>query len=54
MSTLEAEMDDIEEKVQDSEVVEITDCGRVSERTQGVAFMIFFEAASAPSNRLFV
>ena len=53
MSTLEAETD-IKNTVQATEAVEIIDCGPVSERTQGVTFLILFENGIPPHNKLFL
>ena len=51
MSTLEAETE-IKNTVQATEAVEIIDCGRVSERTQGVSFLILFELGTPPMDKL--
>ena len=51
MSTLEAETD-IKKTVQDTEVVELIDCGRVSKSTRGFPFMILFELGTPPYNTL--
>jgi hypothetical protein len=51
MNTLEAEKE-ITSVVQGTEAVEIIDCGRVSERTQGVSFTILFELGLPPMNTL--
>ena len=51
MSTLEAEKD-VKNTVQATEAVEIIDCGRASDRTRGVSFLILFEQGSAPYNKL--
>jgi hypothetical protein len=53
MSTLETETD-IKNTVQATEAVEIIDCGRVSERTQGTSFLILFELGAPPLNKLFL
>jgi hypothetical protein len=53
MSTLEAETE-IKNTVQATEAVEIIDCGRASERTNGVAYLLFFELGTPPNNRLFI
>ena len=52
MSTLEAETD-IKNTVQSTEAVEIIDCGRVSECTQGGMFFVFTEPSTPPLNKLF-
>lgn len=49
MSTLEIER---KIKVQATEAVELIDCGRASERTQGVSFLILFESGIPPLNKL--
>ena len=51
MSTLEIER---KIKVQATEAVEIIDCGRASERTQGVTFLFLFEMGTPPHNKLFL
>jgi hypothetical protein len=51
MSTLEIERN-IKNTVQATEAVEIIDCGRASERTQGVSFLILFENGTPPLNKL--
>jgi len=51
MSTLEIERT-IKNTVQATEAVEIIDCGRASERTQGVSFLILFENGTPPLNKL--
>jgi uncharacterized protein with von Willebrand factor type A (vWA) domain len=53
MSTLEVETD-IKKTVQATEAVEIIDCGRASERTQGVPILLFFELGTPPTDRLFL
>jgi len=53
MSTLEIERK-IKNTVQATEAVEITDCGRASERTQGVSFMFLFELGIPPHDKLFL
>jgi hypothetical protein len=50
MSTLEIER---KIKVQATEAVELIDCGRASERTQGVSFTILFESGIPPHDKLF-
>lgn len=51
MSTLEIETE-IKNAVQATDAVEIIDCGRVSERTQGFAWLIVFEGSYPPFNTL--
>ena len=51
MSTLEIER---KIKVQATEAVELIDCGRASERTQGLAFLLLFEAAIPPNDRTLI
>ena len=53
MSTLEATRES-KNTVQATEAVEIIDCGRASERTQGVSFLILFELGAPPHNKLFL
>ena len=53
MSTLEIERK-IKNTVQATEAVEIIDCGRASERTQGLAFLLLFEAAIPPNDRTLI
>ena len=53
MSTLEIERK-IKNTVQATEAVEIIDCGRASERTQGVSFLILFESGAPPHDKLFL
>ena len=53
MSTLEIETE-IKNTVQATDAVEIIDCGRASERTQGVPLLLFFELGTPPSNKLFL
>lgn len=53
MGTLENERK-IKNTVQATEAVEIIDCGRASERTQGVSFLILFEMGTPPQNKLFL
>ena len=53
MSTLEAEKE-IKKEMQGPEAVEIIDCGRVSERTQGIPLVLLWELGNAPNNRLFL
>ena len=45
MSALKQER---EEEVRAADAVEITDCGRASERTKGAPTFILFEVGSAP------
>ena len=52
MSTLEIERK-IKNTVQATEALEIIDCGRASERTQGVSFLILFESGAPPHDKLF-
>jgi len=52
MNTLKIETD-IKTAVQAAEAVEIIDCGRVSERTQGTTFLVLFELGAPPNNKLF-
>jgi hypothetical protein len=51
MSTLEIER---KIKVQATEAVEMIDCGRASERTQGVTFLFLFEMGTPPHNKRFL
>ena len=53
MSTLEAEKE-IKNTVQATEAVEIIDCGRASERTNGIPFLLLFELSAPPNNKLFL
>jgi hypothetical protein len=53
MSTLEAETE-IKNTVQATEAVEIIDCGRASERTQGLAFLFLFELGIPPNDRALI
>jgi len=53
MGTLEIERK-IKNTVQATEAVEIIDCGRASERTQGVSVLILFEMGTPPQNKLFL
>jgi hypothetical protein len=53
MSTLEAETE-LENTVQATEAIEIIDCGRASERTQGIAFLLLFELGIPPNDKLFL
>jgi len=51
MSTLEAEKD-TESPGETTGVVEIIDCGRASERTQGFAWLTMYEGGIPPHDRL--
>ncbi len=53
MSTLEVETD-IKKTVQATDTVRVIDCGRASERTQGVPILLLFELGVPPSNKLFL
>jgi hypothetical protein len=63
MNTLEVETE-IEQTVQAMKAVApearacgragIIDCGRASERTQGVPLLLLFELGTPPTNRLFL
>jgi len=63
MSTLEVETD-IKKTVQATDAVALKafasdksgmiDCGRASERTQGVPFLLLFELGTPPTNKLFI
>jgi hypothetical protein len=63
MSTLEAETD-IKKTVLATEAVPpevpasnrlaILDCGRASERTQGIPLLLMFELGTPPANKLFL
>jgi hypothetical protein len=53
MCTLEAEME-IKTSVQVPKAVEMIDCGRASERIQGLAFLLLFEAAIPPNDRTII
>jgi hypothetical protein len=52
MNTLEVEKD--QDPGPATDAVELTDCGRASERTCGVSWMLLFELATPPNNRLFL
>ena len=52
MNTLEAETDN-KDTAQTTEVVQLLDCGRASERTRGTSFLILFELGAPPLNKLF-
>jgi hypothetical protein len=51
MSTLKVETE-IKNSAQATDAVEIVDCGRASERTQGFILFLFWEAGTAPTNRM--
>ena len=51
MSTLEIERK-VKNTVQATDAVEIIDCGRASERTQGFSFLLLFELGIPPNNTL--
>jgi len=53
MSTLEVEKD-LDNAVQAREAVEMMDCGRASERTRGVPFLLPFELGTPPNDSLFL
>jgi len=53
MSTLEMDRE-IKNTVQATEAVELLDCGRVSERTNGITFLLLFELGAPPNNKLFL
>ena len=53
MSTLEVETE-IKKTVQATDAVRITDCGRATERTQGVPLLLLFELGTPPTNKLFL
>lgn len=53
MSTLEAEKE-IKRTVQATEAVEIIDCGRASECTNGISLLLLFELSTPPNDRLFL
>ncbi len=53
MSTLEAETD-IENPIEEeTEAVELIDCGRASEHTRGFSSLLLFEGGVPPHDRLF-
>jgi hypothetical protein len=52
MNTLDIETE-IKNTVQATDAVEIIDCGRVSERTQGTTYLFLFELGAPPLNKLF-
>jgi hypothetical protein len=53
MSTLEMDRE-IKNTVQATEAVELLDCGRASERTNGITFLLLFELGAPPNNKLFL
>ena len=53
MSTLEVEKD-LDNDVRATEAVEIMDCGRASERTRGIPFLILWELNFPPNDTLLV
>jgi hypothetical protein len=53
MSTLEVEKE-IKKTVQATDAVRVVDCGRASERTQGVPLLLLFELGTPPTNKLFL
>ena len=53
MSTLKVETE-IKNSAQATDAVEIIDCGRASERTQGIAFLLLFELGIPPNDKLFL
>jgi hypothetical protein len=53
MSTLDVETE-IKNKVQATEAVELIDCGRASERTNGIPFLLLFELSAPPNNKLYL
>ena len=52
MSTLDAETE-IKNTVRATEAFEIIDCGRASERTNGMTLMLLFELGTPPNNKMF-
>ena len=63
MSTLEIETelkktvqvtDAVAPEARTSERLGIIDCGRASERTQGVPLLLMFELGTPPTNRLYM
>ena len=52
MNTLKT-VRDSKNTVQATEAVEMIDCGRASERTQGTSFLILFELGAPPLNKLY-
>ena len=53
MSTLKIETE-IKNPAQATDAVELIDCGCASERTQGFAFFLLWEAGTAPTNKMFL
>jgi hypothetical protein len=53
MNTLKVETE-IKNSAQATDAVELIDCGRASERTQGFAYFLLWEAGTAPTNKLFL
>jgi hypothetical protein len=53
MSTLEIETE-IKNTVQATEAVELIDCGRATERTNGIALLLVWESSTPPNDRLFL
>jgi hypothetical protein len=53
MSTPEVETE-IKNTVQATEAVELIDCGRATERTNGTFLLFLFEAGTPPNDRLFI
>jgi hypothetical protein len=53
MSTREVETD-IKKTVRSTEVIHLMDCGRASERTQGIPLLLLFELGTPPANKLFL
>jgi hypothetical protein len=51
MNTLKVETE-IKNSARATDTVEIVDCGRASERTQGFAFFLLWEVGTAPTNRI--
>lgn len=52
MTTLEAETD-VENTVEETQAVEMVDCGRASEQTRGFSALMLFEGGIPPHDRLF-
>jgi hypothetical protein len=53
MSTLEIERD-LDDEVLATEAVEITDCGRASEKTRGTPFLLLLELGIPPNDTIFL
>ena len=53
MSTLEAETE-IKNTVQATEAVDLIDCGRATERTNGNFLLFLIEGSAPPNNKLFL